>query len=70
MYHCACICNLVDANATSIDSQGKVKPGTRASSQYITCECNKNQNCRPVIIFMLLNYTELNFENVYVSSGL
>lgn len=52
---------LADANATSIDSPGKVKPGSRASSQYITCECNKDQNCRLVIIFMLLNDTELIF---------
>lgn len=44
MYQCACICNLVDANATSIASQGKVKPGSRASSQYITCEYNKKEN--------------------------
>lgn len=29
-------CIKTDANATSIDSPGKVKPGSRASSQYIT----------------------------------
>lgn len=52
---------LADVNAPSIDSPGKVKPGSRASSQYITCEFNKDQNCRPVNIFMLLNDTELNF---------